>query len=401
MLNKNGIRELAYVSEIKTIDPITGSDHCESATVEGWHVMVRKEQFKVGDKCVYFEIDSKLDTTKEEFAFLDKCHGKIKTQKYTFGGKGLFYSQGLLMRLDEVGLKESDYKVGDFLTDVLEVKYADEEDNKRKANDKKQFNSTFKKLKKYRIIKWLMRYETTRNILLFFFAEKKTTNSAFPTHFPTVHKTDQERCENMTWVLNDKTPYIVTQKCDGSSATYILERKGKKKYEFYVCSRNMRLDNPNAKTYHNEQGEKNVYWDMAIKYDIEKKLTDYLEKHLDDDYICWQGEICSPSIQGNPHHLKEAHLYLFHMIDKNGKWDMRNARKIWEDYGMEYVPIVDEQYVMPDDFEAFKLTADGFYDASVCEGNDNCKREGFVYYKTTDPNFSFKNVSREYLAKKK
>ena len=27
------------------------------------------------------------------------------------------------------------------------------------------------------------------------------------------------------------------------------------------------------------------------------------------------------------------------------------------------------------------------------------KREGFVYYKTTDPNFSFKNVSREYLMK--
>ena len=27
----------------------------------------------------------------------------------------------------------------------------------------------------------------------------------------------------------------------------------------------------------------------------------------------------------------------------------------------------------------------------------NCEREGYVYYKTTDPTFSFKNVSRSYL----
>ena len=54
---------------------------------------------------------------------------------------------------------------------------------------------------------------------------------------------------------------------------------------------------------------------------------------------------------------------------------------------------------MPDEFEEFKLSADGLYDASVCEGNPNCAREGFVYYKTTDPTFSFKNVSRLYLLK--
>ena len=62
-----------------------------------------------------------------------------------------------------------------------------------------------------------------------------------------------------------------------------------------------------------------------------------------------------------------------------------------------------EQFYSPDalvdNFEDFKLSADGMYDSSVCEGNNNCPREGFVYYKTTDPNFSFKNVSREYLLK--
>jgi hypothetical protein len=88
------------------------------------------------------------------------------------------------------------------------------------------------------------------------------------------------------------------------------------------------------------------------------------------------------------------------MIDsEQGKYDIRDAAKIWKDYDMEIVPIVDENYILPDDFEEFKKSAEGYYDASVCEGKSKQRREGFVYYKTTDPNFSFKNVSREYLLK--
>ena len=52
---------------------------------------------------------------------------------------------------------------------------------------------------------------------------------------------------------------------------------------------------------------------------------------------------------------------------------------------------------MPDDFEEFKAMATGFYSTEVTEGTPECPREGYVYYKTTDPNFSFKNVSNEYL----
>ncbi len=396
MLNKKGIRELAYVAEIKSIDPIEGSDNCESATVDGWHIMVRKGQFQVGDKCVYFEIDSRLDITKECFEFLSKCNGKIKTQKYTFGGKGLFFSQGLLMRLEECGLDADKYKVGDFLTEELGVIYADEADNKRKANDKPQYNEKFKKAKNKKIVKWMMRYSLGRKIIFAIFGVKKEKKQGFPKHFPTIHPTDQERIENEPWVLKDKTPFIVTQKCDGTSATYIVERLKHKKYEFYVCSRNIRQLDRNQKTY----TPTNVYWEMADKYDIKNKLIDWLEKHPKEPYICWQGEICGASIQKNPHKLKDTHFFAFHMIDQNGKWDMRDAKKVWDEYNIETVPIICDNYILPDDLEEFKKTADGFYDESCCEGNKNCRREGFVYYKTTDPNFSFKNVSREYLVRK-
>jgi len=88
------------------------------------------------------------------------------------------------------------------------------------------------------------------------------------------------------------------------------------------------------------------------------------------------------------------------MIDsKIGKYDIRDAIKIWEEYNMEHVPIRYNHYILFDNFERFKETAEGYYLPIVCEGKNKQPREGFVYYKTTDPNFSFKNVSRSYLLK--
>ena len=77
MLNKNNERELAYVVRVNDIKPIQGSDNCECAVVNGWNVMVRKNTLKPGDLAVYFEIDSKLDITKPEFAFLISLQCKL------------------------------------------------------------------------------------------------------------------------------------------------------------------------------------------------------------------------------------------------------------------------------------------------------------------------------------
>lgn len=203
-------------------------------------------------------------------------------------------------------------------------------------------------------------------------------------------------CENMTWVLQDKTPYIVTQKCDGSSATYILERKPFGRFKFWVCSRRVNLSRDDP-SYHGH----NYYWDAADIYNIKDKMKDYLKKHPKASFVCWQGELCAPAIQGNPHKLSRTHLYLFHWTDsENGRLDIREAKKLWDNYQMETVPI-EGITVLPDDFENFKLSADGYYNPIACEGAAKQKREGFVYYKTTDPTFSFKNVSRNYLLSKK
>lgn len=423
MINKNTqMRELAYVVKIDEIKPIPDRDRVECAMVDGWTVMVRKDQFKAGDLGIYFEIDSKVPAI-EPFEFLAGKHYKIKTQGYAIKDKdgnkiGKFYSQGLLMSPEDFGWKKVEveepdgkhyieyqdkegnlYKEGDFLTSVLNVVYSVDDDNKRKAkvNPDAKINAALARYPKIakRYGKFIKKNKIARTLFLLLFGKKKDSETAFPTKFPYVHKTDQERCENMTWVLEDKTPYVVTQKCDGSSGTYILERKPFGKFEFYVCSRNVRQLTPNQKSYYDD----NHYWNVAFKYDLENKMKDYMKKHPDISYLCWQGEVCAPQIQKNPQGLTEEHLFLFHCTDSNGRWAMLDAIKMWKEYGLETVPVVDENYILPDNFEEFKLSADGYYDPSVCEGKTKQKREGFVYYKTTDPNFSFKNVSREYLLK--
>ena len=65
MLNANSERELAYVVIIDGIEPIPGYDRVEHAIVGGWRVIVQKDQFKVGDPAIYFEIDSRVPSDKE------------------------------------------------------------------------------------------------------------------------------------------------------------------------------------------------------------------------------------------------------------------------------------------------------------------------------------------------
>lgn len=411
MLNpKTGQRELCYVVKIDDIRPIEGKDRVECAVVGGWTTMVRKSVFKPGDLGIYFEIDSKVPAT-EEFKFLAPKKYKIKTQKY-----GNFYSQGLLMSVDDFGgesyidgdgipylrMKGKSYGEGDFLTEVLGVTYASAADNERKRRTTDKYKLMAQRLGKKADtpwFKWLYQYNWGKKMLYLRYGKKKDNPMRFPKQFPYIKPTDQERVENIAWVLNDKTPYIVTQKCDGSSATYILARTNKlfgKKFEYYVCSRNVRQFNMGQECYHDE----NYYWIASYKYYIRECLEDYLNKHPELEYVCIQGELCGPKIQSNPHGLKDLHFFAFHMIDsEKGMYDIRDAKKIWYEYNLESVPIICDNFIMPDDFEEFKLMADGTYDASVCEGQTDRAREGFVYYKTNEPNFSFKNVSRKYLLK--
>jgi RNA ligase (TIGR02306 family) len=68
-------RKLASIQEIISVEDIPGADNIQVATVKGWKLVVKRDEFKAGDKAIYFEIDSFLPI-KDEFEFLRKSSFK-------------------------------------------------------------------------------------------------------------------------------------------------------------------------------------------------------------------------------------------------------------------------------------------------------------------------------------
>lgn len=381
----NNKRALAYIQHVTNIRPIDGADNIEQCNVLGWNLICKKGEFHEGDPCVYIEIDSKVPE-REEFEFLRTKGFKVKTMKL---GKFNCISQGLAM--PQSAFKElAGLSEGTDVTDILGIKYSVQEDNTRKGNGDpnakyKSMAARHQKIFKKKWARWMMRRSWGRKIMFFFFGKKKDNPRGFPTF---VSKTDEERVENQPWRIGDGKTYLATEKLDGTSCTYALERKGRNKFEFYVCSRNVRQQDEKQECYHDH----NIYWDLAFKYNIEQHLKDFLNQFPQLKWVCIQGEGVG-FVQGNPLKLKEDDLYVFNFKDsESGRYNSIAGRAIIEKMGMKWVPILGEVQ-MPDTMEELKALATG-----KSKVNPNVMREGIVY-RSLDGSDSFKNVSREYLIK--
>jgi hypothetical protein len=415
MINKDTqMRELAYIVQVGKVEPIAGADNIELIHVNGWVCIAKIGEFKENDLAVYFEIDSKLPEDAKWAEFMASKHYKVKTMKL---GKFKVISQGLTLpvsafgweetvdesgeKIIDTGLADERYlRLGDFVTKRLKVVYSVKEDNVRKSAgpDKyKAMAARHQNLFKKKPFRWLMRRTWGKKLLFVFFGRKKDNRKGFPSHLQYISKSDEERCENMPWILDNKTPFRKTVKIDGTSTLFLLERKKFGKNEFYVCSRNVRQLDESQATFH----EENVYWAVANKFKMREVLTELLVQHPEWDYVAIQGETagCGSSgckIQGDPHKFGELRFFAYNFIDsQKGRWDSVDGRDLLAGYGIEWVPIVDENYILPDDFEEFKLSADGACEAPGASG----LREGYVYRNVDDPYLSFKNVSRKYLLK--
>lgn len=65
-------RKLATIRRIKDILPHNNADTLELAIVDGWQVVVRKSEFKAGDKIIFCEVDCVLPI-RDQFEFLRSC----------------------------------------------------------------------------------------------------------------------------------------------------------------------------------------------------------------------------------------------------------------------------------------------------------------------------------------
>lgn len=391
MLDKNGERMLAYTVTIDSITPIEKADNIELAHVGGWNVIIRKHEFSVGDMAVFFEIDSLLPET-EWSEFLRPKKFKVKTYKL---GKFNVISQGLLLPMNILPDNKT-YNVHEDVTKILGIKYYVAEDNDRKAksNPNAKYNnmcSRNSKLAKKKWWKWLMKRTWGRKLLFVFFGRKKDNPKNWPVW---IKKTDEDRIENVMFMLEDKNPYVVTEKIDGTSTTFFLDLTSRKP-DFGVCSRNVRQMDADQKNFVSDMsGIGNVYWEMAFKYNVEDALKDIAKKH-NYKHVVLQGETYGESVQGNKYKLDERRFAAFNLIFDGERLGSVEAKKILAEYDIPFVPIIDDNYILPDadNFEEFKQSADG---KSVI--NKKCLREGFVY-RSQDGQKSFKNVSRKFLLK--
>ena len=404
MLNANSERELAYVVLIDGIEPIPGYDRVEHAIVGGWRVIVQKGQFKVGDPAIYFEIDSRVPSDKECFAFLEKRHYKVKTLKMC---KTL--SQGLLMHAHDFGwlTGDKDNIIGiyddegnfhsaidesRFLTKKLGITYADDEDNARKAAPVDKYKKMAQRhptIFKKAWARWLMKRAWGRKLMFIFFGKKKDKKNGWPSW---VQRTDEERIQNMPWILNSTDKWIATEKIDGTSTTFTMKRGKWGKMDFYVCSRNVCFDSVDKPCYY----DTNVYWEMAKKYDIFNALVALMMAHPEEEWITIQGETYGEGVQKRDYSIKDHDFKAFNLIfSSKGRVGTEDMIYELNHYDIPCVPVVATNIVFTDKFatiEDMLLWAEG--NSQV----DGLPREGIVF-RSTDGTKSFKAVSNSYLLK--
>jgi hypothetical protein len=299
------VRNLATIQTIKSLDPIEGKDKIVLASFVNvdWKVIVGKADFQVGDRCIYVEYDSILPQ-KPEFEFLRKRCWNEKWQGFRIRNMKMAgtYSQGIAFPINILTslyfIKENVnyvYKDGDDITDRLGIiKYDPEarEEAELLERNKKKYGP---------FMRFLLRFPFIKNILY-----PKKTRGDWPVW---AHKSDETRVQILPYVYEDYkgVPCYVTEKVDGQSSLFGLVR-GK----FTVCSRNINLSKP-SRMKGKYATEKSKYWEVAEKFDIEKKLRKASKKMGIDLYV--QGEQCGPTIQGNKLELKELSFFVFNVYD--------------------------------------------------------------------------------------
>lgn len=272
--------KLTQITKILEISPIQGADRIEKAKVLGWDVVVRKGLHKVGDTVIFVFPDTNIPKK-----YLDESYdGDEKVRLKTVKMKGQ-YSAGLILPLSLLPV-DTIREDGMDVSQLLDIE------------------------------KWEMPIPVQLSgVVLGGFTSlvSKTDEDNYRSNPEAIKELEEDRFKGQEFYL--------TLKCDGTSATYILDPNDD---IFRVFSRNLELKNT----------ETNTHWRIALHYNIEKVLRE-CGKHY-----AIQGEIAGESIQGNPMKLVGQHLFVFLIKDLDCNqwlsWD--ETCKFCDDNGLLHVP---------------------------------------------------------------
>lgn len=334
----NGIRSMAWVTEIDQVIKHPNADALDICKVGGWQCVAKLGEFQQGDTCVYVSIDSWVPNSLAPF--LSK--GKVPREHNGIAGERLRtvrlrgeISQGLLLPLSV--LPDANVPAGTDVSEVLNI----------------------------------VKYESPMLAKLAGIARGN-----FPSMIP---KTDAERVQNINrniqQYLENNIEFEVTLKLDGSSMT-VANIDG----EVHVCSRNLSLD---------LSQEGNTFVDTARALGIIDKIP---------PNIAIQGELMGGSIQKNQEKLSGYHWFVFEVYDiKAGHYySPRQRRQLVEELGLKHVPVIHESITLAD------MGATSVSEIlSLADGpslNPSVAREGLVF-KNLDGSIKFKAISNQWLLK--
>lgn len=250
-------RKLATIETITELAPIPDADAIERARIRGWDVVVRKDEFSVGDMVVFFEIDSLLDVEDPRFEFLaargvrTDAEGRKGHVLRTAKLRGQ-YSQGLAVRLSAFP-ELAGVETGDDVTDTLGV------------------------------VKWEPALPASLS---------GKVRGVRPGWIP---KTDEERVQNCPEILDEPgVGWVATEKIDGSSmSVYVDPGEG----VAGVCSRNLDL----------VEVEANTLWALAQRHRLHERLAETFPGAK----AVIQGEAYGEGIQANPLKVKGQRFAAF------------------------------------------------------------------------------------------
>lgn len=436
-----GDRALAHVEKIVKVYPIEGADKIEMVQLLDFHVVVKKDEFKVGDLALYVEVDSILpnglptdfqaplslaktrlkalvkeekkavgealvkvheeiskvneeiskiisNNVFEEFEFLRTKDFIVRVLPYKkfldeFGNS--IVSMGIVFPIDV--LKSVSKKNGKEVSEIVLGMDVTENLGIRKViEDVEEINTTITENKKSAIEaffdKRFYKYKFYRKLKNKIVGEK--ISGTWLDIFPP--RSDEENVQKIFSRIVEKhgrEGYYKSEKCEGQSvAFYTIQQKTFfglfSKLKFGVCSRNRNLITDDGSDF----------WKCAKDIGAKDKLMK-LNKN-----IFVRGERCSPRLQGNIYGFTGNRFFVYDVydLDEQRLYNFDEMIKFCKDHGFEHVPILDDNYTLPETVQEILKESNGY---SVF--GEKVLREGLVIRKKNDSKISFKVKSPEYL----
>lgn len=253
--------KLASIEVIAEVRAHNNADRLEIATVLGWQTVIRKGEFKAGDKIVFVVIDTILPPAPWSVFLAHASSPDLPIRLKTAKLRGE-YSQGLALPVAVLPEHMRDWQIGADVGGELGIK----------------------------------KYE--KEIPGVLSGEAK---SAFPTHY--APRTDEDNGlsnpDIVAMVLRQER-IGATLKLDGSSCTIVLENG----VLLDVCSRNLSL----------REDSKNGFWRAVRTLQLDKLPLAWTGRTV------LQGELMGPGIQGNQLKLMGPTLYLFNVYNDQTGW---------------------------------------------------------------------------------